>query len=120
MLTFDQNHASGYKFPLTAEDVQHASELRHALISDPDGLHIDLFHVFIKPLVYPKDHSLIPGPYSKFNEPFECFYALSCLCEDGNFQPSDLVTQKFAKMKYLIRGTILYQGLKVSEGDHNA
>jgi hypothetical protein len=120
MLTFDQDHASGYKFPLTATDKLHASDLRAALISRPEDVHIDLFHVFIKPLVYPKDHSLIPGPYTKFNEPFECFYALSCLLEDGNFQPADLVSPKLARMKYFIRGTILYEGLKVSTGDHYA
>ena len=115
-----EGHESGYKFPLTVEDKQHASELKAALISEPDKLHIDLFHIFIKPLVYPKDHGLVPGSYSKFNEPFECFYALSCLRDDGNFQPAELVTQKFAKMKYFIRGTVLYQALKVSDGDHYA
>ena len=119
MLTID-GHESGYTFPLTEEDKRNALELKKALIAQPKKLHIDLFHVFIKPLVYPMDHSLIPGPYSKFNEPFECFYALSCLREDGNFQPPNLVTQKFARMKYFTRGTVLYQGLKVSDGDHYA
>jgi hypothetical protein len=113
-----EGHESGYIFPLTDEDKQHASELKAALISNPDKLHIDLFHIFIKPLVYPKDHILVSGPYSKFNEPFECFYALSSLRNDGNFQPAEMVSQKFAKMKYFIRETVMYQGLKVSDGNH--
>lgn len=117
MLTIE-GHESGYTFPLTDEDKQHASELKAALISEPDKLHIDLFHIFIKPLVYPKDHSIVPGPYSKFNEPFECFYALSCLRSDGNFQSADMATGKFARMKYFVRGTVLYQGLKYSDGNH--
>ncbi|KIM38957.1 hypothetical protein M413DRAFT_75527, partial [Hebeloma cylindrosporum] len=115
-----EGHVSGYQFPLTDQDMIHASDLKDALQANPDQLHIDLFHIFIKPLLYPKDHSTIPGPYTKWNEVFECFYALSCLREDGNFQPAGLVTQMFAKMKYFIRGTVLYEGLKVSTGDHYA
>lgn len=112
-----EGHESGYTFPLTDEDKQHASALKATLLSEPEELHIDLFHVFIKPFVYPKDHSLVPGPYTKFNEPFECFYALSCLREDGNFQPPEMVTQMFAKMAYFIRSAVLFEGLKVSTGD---
>ena len=112
-----EGHPSSYKFPLTNNDKDHASALKDALVSHPDRLHIDLFHEFIKPLLYPKDHSSVPGPYSKFNEPFECFYALTALREDGNFQPAQLVTQVFAKMEYFVRGTILYAGLKASTGD---
>ena len=111
-------HASGFIFPLTDEDENHALALKDALISHPNSLHIDLFHEFIKPLLYPKDHSTVSGPYSKFNEPFECFYALTALRDDGNFQPARLVTQVFAKMEYFIRSTILYQGLKMSTGNH--
>lgn len=102
---------------MTNEDKDHASALKNALISHPNRLHLDLFHKFIKPLLYPKDHSKVPGPYSKYNEPFECFYALSALRDDGNFQPAQLVTQMFAKMEYFIRGVMLYQGLNASTGD---
>jgi hypothetical protein len=112
-----EGHASCYTFPLTNEDKDHAKALKQALIHEPNHLHIDLFHEFIKPLLYPKDHSTVPGPYSKFNEPFECFYALHALRDDGNFQPARLVTQPFARMEYFIRGTMLYQGLKASTGD---
>ena len=112
-----EGHESGYTFPLTDEDKHNASELKAALIAQPQELHVELFHTFIKPLFYPKDHSVIPGPYSKFNEPFECLYALSALRADGNFQPSDQVTQLFARMKYFVRGTMLHEGLSKSTGD---
>ncbi|KIM38448.1 hypothetical protein M413DRAFT_75856, partial [Hebeloma cylindrosporum] len=119
MLTLE-GHESGYTFPLTDEDKSNAMALREALRADSTDLPIDTFHVFIKPLLYPKNHGLVPGSYSKFNEPFECFYALRALRDDGNFQPADMVTQTFAKFKYFIRGTVLYEGLKVSTGDHLA
>ncbi|KIM35047.1 hypothetical protein M413DRAFT_79781, partial [Hebeloma cylindrosporum] len=115
-----EGHESGYTFPLTDEDKSNAMALRDALLDESTDFPIDVFHIFIKPLLYPKDHTLIPGPYSKFNEPFECFYALRNLRDDGNFNPADLVTQMFAKFKYFIRATVLYQGLKVSTGDHLA
>lgn len=119
MLTLE-GHASCYIFPLTNKDKDHAQALKQALIHYPDNLHIDLFHEFIKPLLYPKDHSTVLGPYSKYNEPFECFYALNALRDDGNFQPARLVTQPFAKMEYFIRCTMLYQALKESTGTHYA
>ena len=75
---------------------------------------IDIFHDFIKPLVYPKPTDQRPeGDYSKWHDPIECMYAIAALRSDGNFQPADLVTPTFARMKYIIRGTMLYEAFRV-------
>lgn len=59
--------------------------------------------------MYPKVEGRSPGPYTKWDDVFECLYALSALREDGNFQPAGLVTPMFSKMKYFIRSNILYE-----------
>lgn len=105
-------HDSGYKFPLTEDDLDRASTLKDALQQSPKLLHIEVFHNFIKPFMYPKVEGRSPGPYTKWDDVSECLFALSSLNEDGNFKPAGIVTPIFAKMKYFIRNTILYQGIQ--------
>ena len=62
--------------------------------------------------MYLKEVGRSVGPFTKWDDVFECLFALSALREDGNFQPAGLITQMFAKMKYFIRSTILYEGLR--------
>jgi hypothetical protein len=111
-------HESGYKFPLTEDDFARATTLMDALQQSPTSLHIEEFHNFIKPFMYPKVDGRSDGPYTKWDDVFECLYALSALREDGNFQPATQVTPMFAKMKYFIRSAILYEGMKQNQGSH--
>jgi hypothetical protein len=114
-----EGHDSGYKFPLTPGDLDRASQLKEALQHSPNSLHIDIFHEFIMPFMYPKLEGRSPGEYTKWDDVSECLFALSSLNEDGNFKPANLVTGMFAKMKYFIRSTILYQGMEHKREDEN-
>lgn len=107
-----EGHESGYQFPLTDDDYQRASKLKDALQQSPKELHLEVFHDFIKPFMYPKVEGRSPGPFSKWDDVFECLFALSALRDDGNFQPAGLVTQMFAKMEYFIRNSMLYEGTR--------
>ena len=117
LLSID-GHDSGYQFPLTEDDLARASTLKDGLQQSPRTLHIEAFHMFIKPFMYPKLEGRSDGPYTKWDDVFECLFALSTLREDGNFQHASQVTQMFAKMKYFIRCTILYEAMRNSEGSH--
>jgi hypothetical protein len=116
LVTVD-GHESGYTFPLTEGDLERASILKNAIKQTPKSLHLDVFHDFLKPFMYPKVEGRSDGPYTKWDDVFECLYALSALREDGNFQPAGLVTQMFAKMKYFIRSTILYEASSQRQDD---
>lgn len=111
-------HESGYKFPLTTDNLDRASKLKDALRQSPKSLHIEVFHNFIKPFMYPKVEGRSIGPYTKRDDVFECLYALSALREDGNFQLANLVTPMFAKTAYFIRTTILYEGMSHDDVPH--
>jgi hypothetical protein len=115
LITID-GHESGYKFPLTEDDLGRASMLKNALQQCPKESHIEIFHNFIMPFMYPKVEGRRVGSYTKWDDVFECLFSLSALREDGNFQPASLVTQMFAKMKYFIRSAILYEALRQCEG----
>ena len=117
LLTVD-NHDSGYKFPLTEGDIHRAQMLKDALQQSPKRLHIEVFHNFIMPFMYPKIEDRSPGPFTKWDDVFECLFAVSALREDGNFQPANHVTQMFAKMKYFVRCTILYEAMRQNEESH--
>jgi len=106
---------------LTAEDKKRAETLKLGLQGTSETkLLIDTFHNFIRPLLYPKKAALRPaGSYSKWHDPLECMYAIAALRkEDGLFKPAENVTQTFAVIKYLIRGIMLYQAVRVNEQDH--
>jgi hypothetical protein len=113
MLITIEHEDSVYKFPLRDEDLVRAAKLKEALKGDPRTIPIDAFHNFIKPLLYPKTTGRPEGDYSRWDDPFECLFALSALREDGWFKPANLITQTYAQMKYHIRGAILYEGFKV-------
>jgi hypothetical protein len=95
-----------------------ASKLKDVLQHSPKEVHIEVFHDFIKPFLYPKLEDRSSGAYTKWDDVFECLFALSALREDGNFQPAGMVTQMFAKMKYFVRTAILYEAMRGNEGSH--
>ena len=110
-------HESGYKFPLTEGDLDKAAKLKDALQQSPKLLHIEVFHDFIMPFMYPKVEGRSNGPYTKWDDVFECLFAISALREDGNFEAANQVTQMFAKMVYFIRTTMLYEGVRNDNND---
>ena len=116
LITID-GHESGYTFPLTEDDIQRASILKNAIKQTPKSLHIDDFHNFIKPFMYLKVVGRSIGPFTKWDDVFECLFALSALREDGNFQPAGLITQMFVKMKYFIRSMVLYEAMRERQDD---
>jgi hypothetical protein len=103
---------------LTEDDRGRALILKNLLQESPKTLHIEVFHDFIMPFMYPKVEGRTVGPYNKWDDVFECLFALSALREDGNFLPANQVTQMFAKMKYFIRSTILHEAMRHNEGSH--
>ena len=70
------------------------------------------------PFMYPKTEGRRLGPYNKWDDVFECLFALSALREEGNFLPANQITQMFANMKYFIQSTILYEAMRHNEGSH--
>jgi len=83
-----------------------------AVGQDFDTPVVQALHEFVKNILYPRLHST-KIPYSKWNNPLECFLAIYCLRDDGTFKPATDVTPIFAMLHYHIRGSILYEGLKI-------
>jgi len=111
-----EGHESGYQFPLTLGDLERAANLKSGLQGDANVVLFDVFHDFIKPLLYPKQAGLRPeGDYSKWDDPLECMYAIAALRHDGTFQPAENVTGTFAMIKYHWRGAALYQAFRVNK-----
>lgn len=113
-----KEHPSGYALPLSDDDEMRASELEAVLKKRPEYSssnkappveteELDAFHHFIKPFLYPCSSS----SGSRWDDPMECFFALYALKEDGTFRSGDGMTQLFAHLSYLMRGTFLYEAL---------
>jgi len=122
ILSFCDEHPSGYSLPLSDGDRTRAAALLAVLKKRIEGTNLndgvpqveteelDAFHRFIKPFLYP----FSGGSGSRWDDPMECFFALYALQEDGTFRAGDGMTQVFAHLLYLIRSTILYEaGLRV-------
>jgi hypothetical protein len=116
ILSFCEEHPSGYSLPLSDDDRARAAGLLAVLKKRIEGTdltdgalpveteELDAFHRFIKPFVYP----FSGGSGSRWDDPMECFFALYALQEDGTFKSGDM-SQVFAHLLYLIRSTILYE-----------
>lgn len=109
ILTLNNDHPSSYVLPATAYQKQLAQDLKIALKS-PESYHgLSILHQLVKSilLAQPVDN----GIHSKWGLMVECLLAISALKEDGNFKQPHEVTQMFAQLAYLIRGTILYEAM---------
>ena len=67
---------------------------------------LEALHQFVYPFLAARD---IVGEYDKWDEVLECFIAIYCLEHDGNFRTAKNVTQLFAILKYLCRGSTLVE-----------
>ena len=86
---------------------------------DSDGSHVDAFHKFIKPFLYPRDDGTLgDANYKKWNNPIECILALRHLKPGGGFKDAHDTTGTFTIFHYYIRGATLYEGIrKVKTGE---
>ena len=93
---------------------EHQVELAHILL---DALHNrekdigtihKLFYSFMAPPAEDR-------PFSKWNDPLQCFLAVTNLREDGTFEPAPTLTAELCRWEYNMRGTGLYEA--VTEGN---
>ncbi|KAK0484092.1 hypothetical protein EDD18DRAFT_1361936 [Armillaria luteobubalina] len=96
-----------YRFPLLDSDHKNADDLLVAVDNGTNQL-ISL-HCFILPLLSPQASSSADIKPDKWQLVMECFVAVFCLCSDGQFCKPEHTTQVFAKIKYLVHGTCLYE-----------
>jgi hypothetical protein len=111
LASLEPDHPSDYQFPVTEQDRTNAAALKDLLKSGSEEGGIQVFHNFIKPILYAKARPDNDDDYSKWNEVFECQLALGALRNDGNFKHAHAVTGTFATIFYHIRGCILYEGI---------
>jgi hypothetical protein len=106
LLTLD-GHPSGYSFPINS-GTKAAGKLLLAELDKPhsDEQTLELVHQFIYPFLAARD---IVGEYNKWDEVVECFLAIYCLEQDGNFRSAKNTTQLLAILKYLCRGSTLVE-----------
>jgi hypothetical protein len=122
LLTLGNDSPCNYHFPLNDDDKLSAVKLTDLIVDGSNLDCVNAFHVFIAPFLSGRDFAAgyDHSDYSKWQEVLECFLAIYCLTEDGNFKPPHDVTAIFAKIEYLCRGTTLYDGLShVTEFQNN-
>ncbi|KAK0440199.1 uncharacterized protein EV420DRAFT_1279273, partial [Desarmillaria tabescens] len=100
-----------YKFPLTASDKAHADGLIAAVETGTGMEAVQSLHKFLLPLLSPR---VSPGRHDKWQLVMECFVAVFCVRPDGLFEKPENTMQTFAKIKYLVRGTCLYEAVQIA------
>jgi len=104
-----------YQFSLTAAQVALGQHLLKVL-DGPDAVEkrVAALHDFFYPFTSKRD---IRQEYSKWFDALECFIAIYCLKADGNYEDASGCTQLFAILKYICRGTTLYEAFNQFSGD---
>jgi hypothetical protein len=104
-------HLSQYRFPLTGVAQQAAEDLLRSLEDEePMEVSVDTLHKLAFQFLAAQ-----PGESAdnnKWEDVLECYIAIAAMKEDGNFKQPKGLTQLFAKLKYLCRGTILYEAYR--------
>jgi len=113
LMTLSDNPPCGYRFPITAVDKISATRLLKLLTNGGDEDCVQALHQFTASILSGQEFSdnYNYTEYSKWHDVFECFLAVYCLNQDGNFKSPFDVTSIFAKIEYLCRGMTLYEGL---------
>lgn len=110
-LILSSKNKQQYQYPITPPLAESLALLENAL-DIPDSTPIPLVHNVALALFSPRDSSQDIGDYNKWLDPLECFLAIYNLKTSGNFKEPKDVTQVFAILVYLVRGTTLYEGHK--------
>jgi hypothetical protein len=120
LVTLEKGY-SGYSFPLSADQQTLGAELMTVLVADTDLSAVQHFHRFISPVLFASEISeQSNGSGSKWENMIECLMAVKFIQEDGNFPQAKDITQPLAKLLYIIRGAVLYEGIiTLDEHGHN-
>ena len=113
-----------YQFPLTELEMSTIQAFRKLLLKKmpaDTGLHASFleeqvaqFHTLVALFLLSRAASN-PAPtpsVGKFDSVLECLCAVTSVRENGSLQSPHLSTNLFAQLKYLTRGTLLYEGNK--------
>jgi hypothetical protein len=110
-----QGTAAQYQFPLSQSDIQAGQNLLLFLDNPDSGADgVQLLHAFAYPFLGAHDRT---GGYNKWMDVLECFMAIYSLKSDGNYEDASSSTHFFAILKYLCRGTILFEAFRIAEKD---
>ncbi|PPR07569.1 hypothetical protein CVT24_008784 [Panaeolus cyanescens] len=107
------NEPPAYTLPLTQQQRSTAETLRKSLATcpEPSTEALTLIHELAKMMFYPLPPPVPGVAHSKWDQVLERLVALAALKEDGSFKAAHEVTQMFAILQYLIRGTVFYEAL---------
>ncbi|KAJ6501063.1 hypothetical protein C8R47DRAFT_257476 [Mycena vitilis] len=110
---------TNYRLPLTAFEEKRVDEYQHSLRQpppiDPEALvrfrerEIAEFHAFIALFLLKRGGENKSSGKGRFDIPIECLCAIEAVHEDGRLKSPVETTPVFARLEYLIRGTILYE-----------
>lgn len=114
MLRSMNGHPSGYPIPLTLDQRRMGTKLLNALNGGGDGL--PQLHEFYLSLLAPAVES---HEWTQFDCPVHCYLAVTSLREDGAMVEPAHLTQRFAIIKYLARGSCLYEAY-ARRGEHSS
>ncbi|KAJ6449902.1 hypothetical protein C8R47DRAFT_1230477 [Mycena vitilis] len=105
-----------YRLPLTTFEKKHVTDYRLILNThipnppqEPTTTEIERFHSFIAVFLLKRTGSNVTTRSGKFDLPLECLCAIDSVEKDGKLRTAKATTGVFATLKYLIRGTVLYE-----------
>ncbi|PPQ84106.1 hypothetical protein CVT24_002277, partial [Panaeolus cyanescens] len=102
-----------YTLPLSNHQQSAVESLRKSLTTsaEPSMEAVTHIHELAKSMFYPLG---VPKPgetQDRWTHVLDCLIAVSALKDDGSFKAAHEVTQTFAILQYLIRGTVFYEAL---------
>src|SRR5436190_18039483 len=103
---------SSYQFPLGPSDIQAGNNLLACLEQPKEKETVSSLHSFVYQFLSAKNST---GTYDKWQETLECFMAIYSLTSNGNYEGASSATHLFAIIKYLCRGSTLYEAFRISE-----
>ncbi|KAF9470424.1 hypothetical protein BDN70DRAFT_821396, partial [Pholiota conissans] len=116
MMVSVESPVAGFDLPFSEDDHTRLNSLKAELKAGHKKEAVEALHILFKHIWYPRLHSSDQfDNVSKWNNIYECLIALDCLREDATFDQPAIITQRFAKIEYHIRGCILYEAFKKSD-----
>ncbi|KAG6834692.1 hypothetical protein H0H93_008006, partial [Arthromyces matolae] len=112
-MTAYQGHESGYTFPLTREMQSAGSNLSNALnASNTDDL--NAYHRWVYPFL---SHDSGPKESNKWSMVIECWLAIYHMNPEGHWASPTDITPVLAKLKYIMRGSTLFEAYRIVGGN---